>query len=116
MCSSHLLGRHRFRRATYGRHLHHLHIVFVVCVASALISSVIQVRRQPAVHAKIVDRQGRQEGETLHILAVQISLYSLQLKETHDGSWVYRKEGQTDREKDKQHENKREKDKQKTKL
>ncbi|TNN67625.1 hypothetical protein EYF80_022089 [Liparis tanakae] len=51
---------------------------------SALVGGVVEVRGQPAVDAEVV---GRQEGQALHVLAVQITLYSLRLEETHDGSW-----------------------------
>lgn len=73
--------------------MHHLYIWLIVGVGSALVCGIVQVGGQPAVHAEVV---GRQEAQTLHVLAVQITLYSLQLEETHGGSWVYRQEGWTD--------------------
>lgn len=73
--------------------MHHLHVRLIVGVSPTLICCVVQVGVQPAVHAEVV---GGQEGQTLCILAVQITLYSLQLEETHGGSWVYRQEGWTD--------------------
>lgn len=91
---SNLLSCHWFRRAADGRDVHHLQIRFIVGVGPALVRGVFQVRGQPAVHAEVV---GGQEAQTLHILAVQITLYSLRLEETHGGSWVYRQEGWTDR-------------------
>lgn len=96
MFDSDLLSCDRFRRAADGGDVHRLYIGLVVSVGPALVGGVVQVRGQPAVHAEVVSGHGRQEGQTLHVLAVQITLYSLQLEETHGGSWVYRKEGWTD--------------------
>lgn len=98
MCvsDSDLLSCDRFGGAADGRNVHHLHVRLVVSVGPPLVGGVVQVGGQPAVHAEVVGRHGGQEGQTLHILAVQITPYSLQLEETHDGSWVYRKEGWTD--------------------
>lgn len=90
---SDLLSCDWFRRATDGGNVHHLHVRLVVRVDPGLVCGVVHVRGQSAVHAEVV---GGQEGQTLHVLAVQITLYSLQLEETHGGSWVYRQEGWTD--------------------
>jgi len=93
VCVTDLLGRDGLRRAADGGDMHHLYVGLIVGVGSALVGGVVEVRGQPAVNAEVV---GRQEGQALHVLAVQITLYSLRLEETHDGSWVYRKEGWTE--------------------